>query len=110
MGKVNLARNSSPHVVRAPSSLAKNEPDGDANERRPRISRPTWFELVRPSKARNPQRRGRRPSVLSCEVKKQLTTYSPETAAKLLVETIEEINHGNVAKIETLLKKKLAMK
>ena len=108
MGKVNLARNSSPHVARA--SGLENEPDGDANERRPRISRPTWFELVRPSKARYPQRRGRRPSVLSCEVKKQLTTYSPETAAKLLVETIEEINRGNVAKLDELLKKKLAMK
>lgn len=50
------------------------------------------------------------PSVLSCEVKKQLTTYSPEAAAKLLVETIEDINRGNVTKLDELLKKKLAMK
>ena len=35
-------------------------PHVGANERRPRISRPAWFELVRLSKARYPPRRGRR--------------------------------------------------
>ena len=47
------------------------------------------------------------PVALSSETKKRLVEHTPEEVAKLVIEAIDEINHGSIAPLDTLIKQKL---
>ena len=47
------------------------------------------------------------PGVLKDETKKKLSRKSPEEVAVIVTAAIEEINHGSVLPLDTLIKKKL---
>ena len=47
------------------------------------------------------------PSALSIDTKKKLMEKSAEETAKMLRNAIEEINHGSVESIESLVRKQL---
>ena len=46
------------------------------------------------------------PSSLSIETKKRLMRLKPEETAEMLRDAIEEVNHGSVESIESLVKRK----
>ena len=50
------------------------------------------------------------PKVLSCEIKAQLSEMNSKDAARMIADVIEEINSGNVKRIEELLRERLQAK
>ena len=47
------------------------------------------------------------PGALKEETKRKLCKYSPEEIEKIVAQAIEEVNHGAVAPLDELIRKKL---
>ena len=47
------------------------------------------------------------PEVLKEETKRKLSLMKPERIASIIMECIEEVNHGSVEKVDALVNKKL---
>ena len=47
------------------------------------------------------------PSILSVETKRRLTRKCPEEVAVIVAVAIEEVNHGSIAPLDELIKKRL---
>ena len=47
------------------------------------------------------------PMLISKETKQRMMTYPPSFIAGIIKEAINEINHGSIEKIETLIRKRI---
>jgi len=47
------------------------------------------------------------PDTLSQTTKKKLARYSPEEIEKIVSDAIEEVNHGSIAPLDELIKRRL---
>lgn len=47
------------------------------------------------------------PGVLSAETKRRLAKNTPEKVAQIVRQAIEEVNHGSIEPLDTLIKKRL---